>query len=204
MSKIDYNNLHGNRAKNLAEPVDSHDAATKNYVDTAEALNEKLANKDTTTTLGTSDTKYPSQNAVKAYADTKMPGTQAGYQLYSSVAVSPAQTSNSVSYVDITNATMTLAVARGNPVILMASLTASKSSASYQLVVAIREGTTVLASASNSMVNATTPMPITVMGYATGLSVGNHTIKLSMSVADSSVTATIAAYQQINILAFEL
>jgi len=33
---------------------------------------EDVANKDTTTTLGTSDTKYPSQNAVKVYADTKL------------------------------------------------------------------------------------------------------------------------------------
>jgi hypothetical protein len=30
---------------------------------------ENVANKDTTTTLGTSDTKYPSQNAVKVYVD---------------------------------------------------------------------------------------------------------------------------------------
>jgi hypothetical protein len=30
---------------------------------------EDTANKDTTTTLGTSDTKYPSQKAVKAYVD---------------------------------------------------------------------------------------------------------------------------------------
>lgn len=32
---------------------------------------ELLANKDTTTTLGTSDTKYPSQKAVKTYVDTQ-------------------------------------------------------------------------------------------------------------------------------------
>jgi hypothetical protein len=31
---------------------------------------EDVSNKDTTTTLGTSDTKYPSQNAVKTYVDT--------------------------------------------------------------------------------------------------------------------------------------
>jgi hypothetical protein len=31
---------------------------------------ENSSNKDTTTTLGTSDTKYPSQNAVKTYVDT--------------------------------------------------------------------------------------------------------------------------------------
>lgn len=38
-----------------------------------DALKELLANKDTTTTLGTSDTKYPSQNAVKVYVDTQVP-----------------------------------------------------------------------------------------------------------------------------------
>jgi hypothetical protein len=33
---------------------------------------ENVANKSTTTTLGTSDTLYPTQNAVKTYADTKV------------------------------------------------------------------------------------------------------------------------------------
>jgi hypothetical protein len=37
---------------------------------------ENVANKDTTTTLGTSDTKYPSQNAVKSYVDTGLGGKQ--------------------------------------------------------------------------------------------------------------------------------
>ncbi len=36
---------------------------------TFEALLEKLTNKSTTTTLGTSDTLYPTQNAVKTYVD---------------------------------------------------------------------------------------------------------------------------------------
>lgn len=35
---------------------------------------ENLANKSTTTTLGTSDTLYPTQNAVKTYVDTKVGG----------------------------------------------------------------------------------------------------------------------------------
>lgn len=38
---------------------------------------EDVANKDTTTTLGTSDTKYPSQKAVKTYVDTGL-GTKIG------------------------------------------------------------------------------------------------------------------------------
>ena len=33
---------------------------------------ENIANKSTTTTLGTSDTLYPSQNAVKTYVDTEI------------------------------------------------------------------------------------------------------------------------------------
>ena len=35
-------------------------------------LNELLTNKDITVTLGTSNTKYPSQNAVKTYVDTQV------------------------------------------------------------------------------------------------------------------------------------
>jgi hypothetical protein len=38
---------------------------------------EDVANKSTTTTLGTSDTLYPSQNAVKVYADTGISNHQA-------------------------------------------------------------------------------------------------------------------------------
>lgn len=37
---------------------------------------EDQANKDTSTSLGTSDTKYPSQNAVKSYIDTGLSGKQ--------------------------------------------------------------------------------------------------------------------------------
>jgi hypothetical protein len=37
----------------------------------ADALKENLSNKDTTGTLGVSDTKYPSQHAVKTYVDTQ-------------------------------------------------------------------------------------------------------------------------------------
>jgi len=39
---------------------------------------EDVANKDTTTTLGTSDTKYPSQNAAKTYVDTSVSNAIAG------------------------------------------------------------------------------------------------------------------------------
>jgi len=44
--------------------------------DTYDATNEKIANKDTTTTLGTSNTKYPSQLAVKTFVEnrTSYPG----------------------------------------------------------------------------------------------------------------------------------
>jgi hypothetical protein len=40
---------------------------------------EDAANKDTTTTLGTSDVKYPSQKAVKTYVDTAIQGLQTNY-----------------------------------------------------------------------------------------------------------------------------
>lgn len=64
-------------ASDLIEPISSQDAATKNYVDTGLATKqvslgytaENAANKSTTTTLGTSDTLYPSQKAVKTYVD---------------------------------------------------------------------------------------------------------------------------------------
>lgn len=46
-------------------------AGTNKFVTAdTDALKELLSNKDTTGTLGTSDTKYPSQKAVKTYVDT--------------------------------------------------------------------------------------------------------------------------------------
>lgn len=48
-------------------------SASNKYVTAdTDALKELLSNKDTTTTLGTSDTKYPSQNAAKVYTDTQV------------------------------------------------------------------------------------------------------------------------------------
>lgn len=43
-----------------------------------DALKELLANKDTTVTLGSSDTKYPTQNAVKTYVDNTPPTSKNG------------------------------------------------------------------------------------------------------------------------------
>lgn len=42
----------------------------QNAINELDSEKEAVANKDTTTTLGTSDTKYPSQKAVKTYVDT--------------------------------------------------------------------------------------------------------------------------------------
>ena len=44
---------------------------------------EIIANKDTTTTLGTSDTKYPSQKAVKTYVDNSLTNVYLGTQTLS-------------------------------------------------------------------------------------------------------------------------
>lgn len=44
-------------------------SAVAGSIDYKLTLKEVTANKDTTTTLGTSDTKYPSQKAVKTYID---------------------------------------------------------------------------------------------------------------------------------------
>lgn len=53
---------------------------------------EDVANKATSTSLGTSDTLYPSQNAVKTYADTKVPQTRTvnGHALSANVTVTAA------------------------------------------------------------------------------------------------------------------
>ena len=53
------------------------DYASANHIGFQPALGftaENVANKDTTTTLGSSDTKYPSQKAVKTYVDTAISG----------------------------------------------------------------------------------------------------------------------------------
>lgn len=47
---------------------------TKDTLDSAVALRELLSNKSTDVLLGTSDTQYPSQNAVKTYVDNLLQG----------------------------------------------------------------------------------------------------------------------------------
>lgn len=63
-------------------PVADNDVARKKYVDDGLSgkqnslgfTPEDVANKSTNTSLGTSDTLYPSQNAVKSYVDTAVSG----------------------------------------------------------------------------------------------------------------------------------
>lgn len=50
------------------------DAGHTGFQPTIAYTTENVANKDTTATLGTSDTKYPSQKAVKTYVDTSISG----------------------------------------------------------------------------------------------------------------------------------
>ena len=62
------------QAAALAGTNGTPNGTTNKYVtatDTTLTGAEQTSNKDTTTTLGTSDTKYPSQNAVKTYVDTQ-------------------------------------------------------------------------------------------------------------------------------------
>lgn len=51
-----------------SNPTTANQAVRKAYSD----LKELLSNKSTSTSLGTSDTLYPTQNAVKTYADTRI------------------------------------------------------------------------------------------------------------------------------------
>lgn len=60
-------------------PTDAAHFATKGYVDDEVSGidlsgKEDVSNKSTSTSLGTSDTLYPTQNAVKTYVDGKTPG----------------------------------------------------------------------------------------------------------------------------------
>ncbi len=64
-------NITNKTAVNSLTPVDEGNALREvaNYVDQQDALNELLVNKSTNVALGTSDTLYPTQNAVKTYVD---------------------------------------------------------------------------------------------------------------------------------------
>jgi hypothetical protein len=48
----------------------------QNAINELDSEKEAVSNKDTTTTLGSSDTKYPSQKAVKTYVDTGLSGKE--------------------------------------------------------------------------------------------------------------------------------
>jgi len=64
-------------------PSASNKFVTNDTLTTFEALAELLANKDATITLGTSDTKYPSQKAVKTYVDNQTTNVYLGSQALS-------------------------------------------------------------------------------------------------------------------------
>ena len=75
---------------------------------------ENVANKDTTTTLGTSDTKYPSQKAVKAYVDAAIIDISANSQDNTKLPLSGGTMSGTIDSCDIlpvTTSTHTLGTA---------------------------------------------------------------------------------------------
>jgi hypothetical protein len=66
--------------------------ATLGLIDITGALGftpENTANKSTATALGTSDSLYPSQNAVKTYVDTAISGVTAGSSAWSAITGTP-------------------------------------------------------------------------------------------------------------------
>lgn len=72
------------------------DGTTNKIVDkTTNDLNELVSNKDTSTSLGTSNTKYPSQNAVKTYVDIQsVAAVVSGITIPASIADDTLQFSN--------------------------------------------------------------------------------------------------------------
>lgn len=61
--------MSNNKVTDLGTPNLNSDAVNKSYVDAQSALKEDLSNKSTNTSLGTSNSLYPTQNAVKVYVD---------------------------------------------------------------------------------------------------------------------------------------
>ncbi|EDM34871.1 hypothetical protein PBAL39_00025 [Pedobacter sp. BAL39] len=75
------------RATDAESTLNAALTAETNRATTAEATKENAANKSTTTTLGTSDVLFPTQNAVKTYVDSRvsssMPALTNGSVLFS-------------------------------------------------------------------------------------------------------------------------
>ena len=61
--------MSNNKVTDLGTPNLSSDAVNKAYADAQSALKEDVANKSTNTSLGVSNSLYPTQNAVKVYVD---------------------------------------------------------------------------------------------------------------------------------------
>jgi hypothetical protein len=115
------------------------------------------------------------------------------------------QTSNSTSWVNITNGQTSITVVRGNPVVIIARAMLSKSSTSFQggFGVAI-DGDSPPLTCDDSCVSANVPQCAVAFRIAAGLSIGSHILNARMRVADASVTIKCHAYQSIEIMAYEL
>jgi hypothetical protein len=202
------NKLDGNTTAHVGNTSNPH-SVTKAQVgltNVADVAQMPASYLDTTTTLGTSDTKVPSQNAVKTYADTKVagPATSADNAIpkFKGTNVKEVEASG-VSIDDSNNVTGVAALAASGVV---------GKSATSGLV--IPKGTTAERSGSPSegetRYNSTTASTEIYVGsawtdvggglitvpidhtYATALAKGNHYL-LDMSGASADVTLTLPA-----------
>jgi hypothetical protein len=161
------------------------------------SLTEITANKSTNTALGTSNTLYPSQNAVKSYVDSGGSG--------SANASLPTGTTSTSGVMMGFNCTFT--PTKSGRVILMASGTMRSSSAGVTSAATLNYGTgtppTNGAAATGASLGSTAQgtssaanelLPFALIGFVTNLSIGTtYWLDIKLATSFASGTAQLAS-----------
>lgn len=158
---------------------------------------EDVANKSTDTNLGTSDTLYPTQNAVKTYVDNNVGGLNV---IASSNLTS--QSTSSTSYVALTNLTVNVP-ANGRPVLLQlvgTGGTLSRVTAGNAVQIGFFKDAVLISEQHQRAAGTQISIPPSSYSHVDMSTSGTHTYSVSFKTS----TATATSVEQVKLVAIIL
>jgi hypothetical protein len=142
-------NSNATAATSAIAAVQSDVDANETAANAAIALKENAANKSTTTTLGTSDVLFPTQNAVKTYVDASITTVN------NTITTNATNTTTALALKeDTANKTLDLTTADGGSDVKFPSAKAVKTYADSKVVDGITDAVTTLAPSQNAVFDA--------------------------------------------------